>query len=187
MNDPAFQAAVRKGFLANTLGSIDRAVAPIRIRNDAFYPFSSRIGYESGEAYWHDSSSYRFVRFISVPFLHVTAADDFLVSRPSRNKIGFCLENPNVMVIETRCGGHLGWQETPPESTFGASSWADVASADFFQSLMDTNMEHFGSPVGRNYGRLQGSKDSGKAGIYVPISSIRGDVMNSMSEVRSRL
>jgi hypothetical protein len=52
------------------------------VRNDAFYPFASRIGYKDAEAYWLDASSFRLVRFISVPFLNLTAKDDFLTSTP---------------------------------------------------------------------------------------------------------
>jgi predicted alpha/beta-fold hydrolase len=147
MKDPTFNTALQNGLLSTTIAKLDRAVANTMVRNDAFYPFASRIGYKDAEAYWLDASSFRLVRFISVPFLNLTAKDDFLTSTPSRNKLGFCLQNPNVMVVETRCGGHLGWQESPPDtaSAFGATSWSDAASADFFDSIIQVNMERNGS------------------------------------------
>jgi predicted alpha/beta-fold hydrolase len=146
-NDREFRNFLTKGMKRLRIGDYDKEVAPILIKNDEFYPFSPRIGYKSGEEYWHSSSSYRFVRHISVPLLNLTASDDFLVTRPSRSRIGYCIANPNVMVVETRCGGHLGWQESSPDGgllDFGASSWADVAAADFFESIMKTNVERYG-------------------------------------------
>jgi hypothetical protein len=122
------------------------------VRNDPFYPFAFRIGFKGGNAYWLDSSSFRLIRFISVPYLNLTAENDFLVAAPNKNKLGFCVSNPNVMVAETRCGGHLGWQESPPdsESAFGATSWADAAAGDFFDAIMKTNTERHGSPLSKH-------------------------------------
>ena len=86
-----------------------------------------------------------------MPFLCVSSEDDFLISQPSKNRLGFCLGNPNIMVVETRCGGHLGWQESPPEtdSAFGSTSWANSATADFFDSVMKANLNKFGTRVGK--------------------------------------
>jgi hypothetical protein len=148
MKDANSKRSFRNGLLAPTIAKFDQSVAPIFIRNDSFYPFGVKVGYKDGNAYWFDASSYRYTRYISIPFLNLTAQDDFLVSRPSRNKLGYCLANPNIMVVETRCGGHLGWQETPPDSAFGTlSSWADTASADFFEAVMQSNEESFGATV----------------------------------------
>jgi predicted alpha/beta-fold hydrolase len=181
MRDSAFQSAVREGFLASTIGNFDKAVSKVLIRNDAFYPYGTRIGYKCGESYWTDASSYRLIRFVSVPFLHLTSQDDFLVAGPSRNKLAFSLANPNVMVAETRCGGHLGWQESPPNSKgildFGASSWADIATADFFQAIMDTNVGDSPSSSG-DY--LSGALDS-------EWKRRKEDALQSLSELRSRL
>ena len=59
-----------------------------------------------------------------------------------------------MVVVKTRCGGHLGWQESPPPrkdvngkdiaSTWlgGAiGSWSDVAVADFIEALLDIRRE----------------------------------------------
>jgi predicted alpha/beta-fold hydrolase len=157
VNDPHWQATTRKAMLASTIGNFDKVIAPQLVRNEPFPPYAARIGYETGEDYWHDSSSYRHIRNISVPFLNLTAGDDLLVSTPSRNKLGYSLANPNVMVAETRCGGHLGWQESPPDSKsildFGASPWADTAASDFFQAILDTKAElkrRSGLPIHNN-------------------------------------
>lgn len=163
MKDPHSRETFRNGMMSPTIAQFDNASSPLFIRNDSFYPFNVRIGYSNGEEYWFDASSYRYIRFISVPFLNLTAQDDFLVSRPSRNKLGYCLANPNVMVVETRCGGHLGWQESPPESgtLFGStSSWADVATADFFDAIMKAKKEEGGSiPQGRSESECGGNID----------------------------
>ena len=158
MKDPAFQKAFRKAMLSATIANLDKSVAPYLNRNDPFYPYGHRIGYKSGDSYWLDSSSYRLVRFISVPFLNLTAEDDFLVSTPNKSKLGYLISNPNVIMVETRCGGHLGWQESPPSSgsAFGVTSWADAASADFFESVMQVNMERHGSPVNNGQVNVDG-------------------------------
>jgi len=168
MNDKHSLEILRHGFLAPTIARFDNAIAPLMIRNNPYHPFETKIGYENGEDYWFDSSSYRYIRHVSVPFLNVTAQDDFLVSNPSRNKLGFCLANPNVMIVETRCGGHLGWQETPPDSAFGACSWADTATSDFFDAILKVNSSVSNSvkslnqrnhPMGKSYFEKTDSSD----------------------------
>ena len=137
MNDAASASAKRAGIRSHTLGQLDRAASSLMIRNDAFPPFSFRIGYRSAEEYWQDSGCYNQSRFISVPFMHVAAQDDFLCYYNSRRLIAYALSNPNIMVVETRCGGHLGWQEARHPSTwFGMDSWADEATADFIQAVL---------------------------------------------------
>ena len=188
MNDRSFRHHLMKGMSRLRIGDYDKEVAPILIGNDEVYPFSPRIGFNSGEDYWYSSSSYRFVRHINIPLLNLTASDDFLVTRPSRSRIGYCIANPNVMVVETRCGGHLGWQESSPEGglvDFGASSWADTATADFFESLMKTNIEKFGTPVGS---REEEEEDSvGHEEGSFAAESIRADAARALSTIKSRL
>ena len=53
------------------------------------------------------------------------------------------------MVVKTRSGGHLGWQESPPLSKDGkrtgmmggSASWSDVAVADFIEALLQVRDE----------------------------------------------
>ena len=89
-----------------------------------------------------------FQKFRLVPLLKISAQDDFLVFGPFSKKLNHCLENPNVLVVKTRCGGHLGWQESPPLSSkksgemFGGSgSWSNVAVADFIEALLQIREE----------------------------------------------
>ena len=133
------RAALRKALLSRTIGQLDCALAPHMVRNNPEYPFEVRVGYEDGEAYWDDASSHKYVQFVSVPMLKVTAQDDFLVYNSSMRKMSHCLENPNVLVVRTKCGGHLGWQEAPPDTgnVFGfGTSWADMATTEFIDAVI---------------------------------------------------
>ena len=93
---------------------------------------------KDGEDYWHDSSSNRYVQHVSVPLLQLESQDDFLVTKNALQSIGKCLENPNVLICKTKCGGHLGWQEAPPDGFGVGKSWADLALADFIDAVLDT-------------------------------------------------
>ena len=140
MNDPFNRAAIRRALMAVTLAQFDEAIAPLMARNDPIYPFAFRIGFKNASAYWNDASSYRLVRFIPVPLLQLVAADDFLVYNSFKGKLAYSLANPNVVIVETKCGGHLGWQESPPEGGGYAlgKSWADVATTDFIDAVFQT-------------------------------------------------
>jgi predicted alpha/beta-fold hydrolase len=148
-HDPGFQRCLRKACMSPTIGKLDDTVAPYLIRNDNRPPYAPRIGFEDGEEYWWDSSSHRYVAHVSVPLLKISAQDDFLVFGQFARKLNHCLENPNVVVVKTRCGGHLGWQESPPLSKDGkrigmmggSSSWSDVAVADFIEALLQVREE----------------------------------------------
>lgn len=140
MKTPHYRTAIRKALLSSTIGEFDEAMAPIFIRNEQTYPFSFKIGYKDGESYWHDASSYRVIRHVSVPLLLLTSQDDFLVYKGSTGKMSYSVSNPNVMVVKTKCGGHLGWHESPPDTgnnMFGfGTSWADTATADFIEAIL---------------------------------------------------
>ncbi len=147
-HEPGFQHALNKALLAPTIGKLDDAAAPYLIRNESYPPYAPRIGYEDGEEYWWESSSHRYVGHVSVPLLKISAQDDFLVFGQFQRKLNHCLENPNVVVVKTRCGGHLGWQESPPPSSSGgggllggSGSWSDVAVADFIEALLQIRQE----------------------------------------------
>ena len=90
---------------------------------------------------------------VSVLLLKISAQDDFLVFGQFSKKLNHCPENPNVVVVKTRCGGHLGWQESPPpppkrrsssdkQQKGGSSgSWSDAAVADFIEALLQIREE----------------------------------------------
>lgn len=140
VDDANVKQAVRRALLAVTLKQFDEAMAPIFVRNKSFYPFEVGFGFENADAYAKDAASYKVVRYIPVPLLTLAAKDDMIVYHPSRGRLSYCLENPNVMWVETMCGGHLGWQEAPPDQgNWGyASSWANSAAADFVEATLKT-------------------------------------------------
>jgi len=124
-------------FTAYSLADYDRALAPIFCRNEPYAPFQYKIGYNSAQDYWQDASSYRQTRFVSVPFLQLVASDDFLVFGPHRGKFSYNISNPNIMVLTTTCGGHLGWHEAPPNGWGIGRSWADTAMVEFIQAVLE--------------------------------------------------
>ena len=140
-HEPGFQHAMKKALLAPTIGKLDDAAAPYLVRNDSHPPYTTRIGFKDGEEYWWESSSHRYVGHVSVPLLKISAQDDFLVFGQFQKKLNHCLENPNVVVVKTRCGGHLGWQESPPPGSNSSGSWSDVAVADFIEALLQIREE----------------------------------------------
>jgi uncharacterized protein len=140
MNVPSYRAAIYNTMKARTIGDVDEALSPVFIRNDNHPPFAVKIGFQNAEEYWSDSSSFKYIKNISVPCLQIVAGDDMIVYKSFGKKLASCIQNPYVMCVETKCGGHLGWQESPPESTsFGfGTSWADRATADFFDAILQT-------------------------------------------------
>jgi hypothetical protein len=143
MNDPLFASAKKNATWSQTLGQLDESVAPVMIRNNPHPPFEVRLGYENASEYWMDSGCYQQSRFISVPFMHLSAEDDFLCYARFRSLLGYALSNPNIIVVETRTGGHLGWHEAHPEksSWWSIDSWANEATADFIQAVMVAHSE----------------------------------------------
>jgi len=152
--EPGYQTAVKKALMSPTIAQLDDTFSRYLIRNEGKPPYEMKLGYDGGgEEYWRDASSHRYVAHVSVPLLKISAQDDFLVFGQFAKKLNYCLENPNVIVVKTRCGGHLGWQESPPPSPsgncdnkgrglFGGSgSWSDVAVADFIEALLQIREE----------------------------------------------
>jgi predicted alpha/beta-fold hydrolase len=158
--DSYYKSQILKAMGSLSLGASDDALSRIMIRNDSIYPFGVSVGYTGGGPdYSHDASSYRCCPYIPVPTLQIIASDDFLVGHTFKGKTYFSLANPNIMVVETKCGGHLGWQESPPppppsaqpgerengsggNSRYGLSSWSDAAAADFIQAIIETKLAH---------------------------------------------
>jgi predicted alpha/beta-fold hydrolase len=150
--DSYYKSQILKAMCSLSLGESDDALSRIMIRNDPVYPFGVHVGYAGGGPdYSQDASSYRCCPYIPVPTLQIIASDDFLVGHTFKGKTYFSLANPNIIVVETKCGGHLGWQESPPppwpepgkpgengSSRYGLSSWSDVAAADFIQAVIET-------------------------------------------------
>jgi uncharacterized protein len=145
VTSPDIHRAIRQALKSFYLHQFDEALVPTFARNDTTYPFGFHIGFTDGMHYWTEGSSYRLSRYVSVPTLQVISSDDFLVAAPFKEKLAFSISNPNVMVLETTCGGHLGWHESPPgdsNTPFGVgSSWADVVTVDFIEANLATRRE----------------------------------------------
>lgn len=144
MKSSYYQKRLRMALMASTMGEFDEALAPIFVKNNTFPPYQYEIGYKDGESYWHDASSYRYIRHINVPLLQLSSQDDFLIASSSAGKLHYSLSNPNVMVVNTRCGGHLGWHESSPDtdSIFGfGTSWADTATTAFIDAILKGKLE----------------------------------------------
>jgi hypothetical protein len=96
------------------------------------------------------------------------------------------------MVVNTRCGGHLGWQESPPDTgnIFGfGTSWADAASADFIQAIINKKREQLVTKSPDNVQeRHVPMKDGDALGddAPVPVGSIETPALEE-SMIRSRL
>lgn len=139
---PEFRSALWDALKASHIHEIDEAFVPVTLRNEPYYPFTPRIGYKNGEEYWNDASSYRLIKHVSVPLLKIIAGDDRVVYHSFQRKLTHNIMNPNVMSVETKCGGHLGWQESPPEDSNGpfdvGPSWAGRAAADFIDAVIQS-------------------------------------------------
>lgn len=136
-----FGNAIRQVMLSKTIGELDDAFAPYLIRNDTKYPFTARVGYKDGEDYWRDASSNRYIQHVPVPLLILSAQDDFLVVNPALQSLSRCLENPNVLVVKTKCGGHLGWQEASADGYGIGKSWANDATCDFIDAALRVSVD----------------------------------------------
>jgi predicted alpha/beta-fold hydrolase len=192
-----FQQCVQNAWKAVTLADYDRAMAPIFCRNDPSEPFAYRVGYHSAEDYWKDASSYRQVPFITVPFLQLIARDDFLTYHPFRKHLYCNVMNPYVMVMETTCGGHLGWHEavTQPRATKGSwdhflfgSSWADSAMAEFIQATLDVYVQR------QSTNELSSTSDANDNEKSLPSLALNteratkhGSTTAKVAQIRSRL
>ena len=165
-HDQHFRNRALQSLAAIQIKDCDIAMAPLFARSDPLYPFGFRVGHKDGSAYWNDASSYRLIRFIPVPTLQIMAADDMLCYNNFKGAFAYSLANPNVMMVETRCGGHLGWQESPPpppsseanktndenSSSWkrrvvtalgggGSTSWANVATTDFIEAVLELKVQ----------------------------------------------
>eukprot|EP00835_Amoeboradix_gromovi_P004812 NODE_402_length_9320_cov_0.440252.p2 type:complete len:410 gc:universal NODE_402_length_9320_cov_0.440252:4635-5864(+) len=69
--------------------------------------------YPSTDAYYKAASCSRCVKHVTIPFLVVNAEDDLVCPK---HTIAFAeiSENPNVGLVLTKYGGHMGWCPTVP-------------------------------------------------------------------------
>jgi predicted alpha/beta-fold hydrolase len=142
-----FQKKLRQAlFHTLTIGQVDQHLSYHLLRNITTHDYDkdnnitdsysiTTVGYPDGaEEYWNDASSVRYMADIQVPTLLLVSQDDHLIRRSLLQNLRFSFEsNPNITVAQTRCGGHLGWQESVPHNKYQA--WSDIAVAEYFQHL----------------------------------------------------
>lgn len=116
-----------------TIGQIDQFLAPHLLRNTKE---TTELGFADAEEYWKDASSIRFISEIQTPILLLVSQDDDLINTSMHQYLHHCVStNPNITVVQTRCGGHLGWQESCPSGESSLQSWSDMAIIEYFQHL----------------------------------------------------
>ena len=116
-----------------TIAQIDQFMAPHFLRNTKE---TTEVGFADAEEYWKDASSIRYMSEIQTPTLLLVSQDDDLINTSMHQYLHHCVStNPNITVVETRCGGHLGWQESCPSSKNSIQSWSDMAIIEYFQNL----------------------------------------------------
>lgn len=128
--DHSFRNRLKRLILTWSLAGFDAAGSLVMVRNDR--ENATRVGYANAEEYWTESSSYQYVPNIGTPLLQVYSRDDHLVAPANRRTLRYSLTNPNVMVVETPCGGHLGWQES------NGRNYAADLTVEFFRSVLET-------------------------------------------------
>ena len=82
-------------------------MVPFIIRNLPQYPFENTIGYDSNVDYWNEASSQNYISRVPVPLLVCFASDDQIAYDNTVSSLNASLPNPNVMIIQTPCGGIL--------------------------------------------------------------------------------
>ena len=92
------------------------------------------FGFPSVDAYYEYSGSKNKIGDVRVPLMTVQARDDPIAIADSIPR-AIIEENPNVILLETESGGHLGW-EAGPEAPFGAP-WPDAVVMQFFEALLE--------------------------------------------------
>ena len=146
MRCPEFQSGLRNALLAPTLGELDHQVSRNLIRNEIHYPYSPSIGFDGGTEYWENASSSSYIQHVSIPLLVVSSKDDFLIKNSAQEKTPHCVSmNPNVLLVESETGGHLGWSAVVDDhgnNPFGGNpfgghaSWCDLLSCKFIESML---------------------------------------------------
>ena len=120
--------------LFNGLPNYDRKLVESAATVRDFDEAVTRVtfGFPSVDDYYDASSSRRKIGDVAVPLLVVQAADDPIAVHDAvpRDEIK---NNPNVLLVETESGGHLGWT-AGAEAPFGAP-WPDVGAMQFIEAV----------------------------------------------------
>ncbi len=139
-----FQNAIKRSLRSSSLADMNDSMKHHLIRNSPLHPFETSIGYESTAEYLKDASSQKYVGNVNVPLLLSLAGDDD-IAKNTISSLSHCLANPNIIVVITPCGGHMGWHMSKRNNPFGSwsfmssqdedKSWADRITVSFIDSM----------------------------------------------------
>lgn len=134
MTDTHFQTAHKKVMYSILQIPKDGVLLPHLIHNEPTYPFLPTIGYDIMDQFYNDACSYRQLPNIKISFLILAAQDDFVIRKSNTDVMNYALKNPNVIWVESKTGGHLGWFT-------GEGIWSDWAICDFVKILLNIKVE----------------------------------------------
>lgn len=90
------------------------------------------FGYASVAEYYEHSSADKRIHQITTPTLFVSSLDD-PISISTSIPFAAVQENPNVALVATQSGGHLGW---PDELNGLDSTWVNHTMLDFLHAVV---------------------------------------------------
>lgn len=98
-------------------------------------PTTTTIGYKDIDHLLQKGCTFHFIPHITVPFLFITSKDDPIMHCNNCNLYySTAASNPNVFVIETELGGHLGCKYAARPDYFSTSNFANDAAAAFMEA-----------------------------------------------------
>lgn len=91
------------------------------------------FGWSNVDQYYIESSSARSIPDVRVPLLCIQALDDPIAPKEAI-PYDACAANPNVTLVTTPCGGHLGW--VSGRGGLRGQPWSDDAMTEWFSSVV---------------------------------------------------
>ncbi|VDC04340.1 unnamed protein product [Peniophora sp. CBMAI 1063] len=92
----------------------------------------------NADDYYAQASSVRYLDKVAVPFLGLNALDDPVTGTEWLPTVQ-ALTNPNILLVRTEHGGHLGWFEAKPGG--GVRRWYPRPIKEFFGALLEYGVE----------------------------------------------
>ena len=94
--------------------------------------------YEDVNDYLRQASCIDKLGDIQTPLLCLNALDDPLVSPETLPNPFDVIKNPNIIMITTRKGGHIGWGDGHVNQ-FSGSSWGEKVALEFLVAIHQTD------------------------------------------------
>ncbi|CEM20095.1 unnamed protein product [Vitrella brassicaformis CCMP3155] len=117
---------------------------------------SKAHGHRTAQEYYTEASSARYVESIKTPLLAINALDDPVV-HPSSLPRAQILANPNIILITTDRGGHIGWMDGFPNFLW-SESWADRLALAFCKTVLQERQR---GGEGSTKGQTRGDGEGG--------------------------